>query len=265
MTTFPKYVFIVPYRDRHQQKYFFTKYMTSILPQTDNYEIYISHQCDSRPFNRGATKNIGFLSVKHKYPNNYKDIIFIFNDIDLVPFNHLFDYGNNRNGIVKHYYGFTYALGGIVGITGRDFEASNGFPNFWGWGLEDHIFQHRCEKIGLTIDRTTFFPIGHPNILHLFDGISRIVNPQETTNANTKNKSNDGIRSIRNIQFTIDKESLNSGDNRYVIENNSRIFIINITSFYTTTIPNNNTFYSYDLRDPISQITNPKQSNKINF
>ena len=65
----PQIVFIVPYRNRPQHKFFFSNYLTSILNNTDiNYEIYFSHQCDARSFNRGATKNIGFLAVKDKYP-----------------------------------------------------------------------------------------------------------------------------------------------------------------------------------------------------
>ena len=69
----PKKIFIVPYRNRIQHKFFFSKYMTFLLEdQKDNYEIYFSHQHDERNFNRGATRNIGFLSVKAKYPNDYK-------------------------------------------------------------------------------------------------------------------------------------------------------------------------------------------------
>jgi len=116
----PKIVFIVPYRNRPQHKYFFTNYMTSILKDSDvDYEIYISHQCDARSFNRGATKNIGFISVKNKYPEDYKNITFVFNDIDTLPFANIFNY-ETTHGVVKHFYGFNYALGGIVSITGGD-------------------------------------------------------------------------------------------------------------------------------------------------
>ena len=127
----PAIVFIIPYRNRIQHKFFFSNYMPSIMKDyEDNYEIYFSHQCDARSFNRGGTKNIGFLAIKAKYPNAYKDITFVFNDIDTLPFTNIFDY-KTTHGVVKHFYGFQYALGGIVSMTGADFEKTNGFPRCW--------------------------------------------------------------------------------------------------------------------------------------
>jgi hypothetical protein len=170
----PKRIFIVPYRNRVQHKFFFSKYMSFILEDKDDYEIYFAHQCDARTFNRGAIKNIGFIAAKNKYPNHYKDMTFIFNDVDTIPFTKIFDY-ETTHGVVKHYYGFKYALGGIVVMKGSDFERTNGFPGFWGWGMEDNVLQKRCEAVGLTIDRSVFYNIGSPEILQLFDGISRII------------------------------------------------------------------------------------------
>ena len=66
-------VFIVPYRDRPEHKHFFLNYIKNVLPD-EKYEIYFAHQQDNRPFNRGAMKNIGFLAIKEKYPNDYRCI-----------------------------------------------------------------------------------------------------------------------------------------------------------------------------------------------
>jgi hypothetical protein len=255
----PTIVFIVPYRNRIQHKYYFSLYLTSILKDTqDHYEIYFSHQCDTRSFNRGGTKNIGFQAVKSKYPESYKDITFVFNDIDTIPFSNIFDY-KTTPGIVKHFYGFNYALGGIVSITGADFEATNGFPNFWGWGMEDAVLQTRCEKIGLQIDRSQFYPIGSPNILQLFDGVSRLINRKDPLRAKHDNGA-DGLRSIHKLEYTIDKQSNNPQDNIHMLDS-EQIFIVNINTFMTATQYEPTGFYEYDLREPPQKIMNPGRAN----
>ena len=260
----PNIVFIVPYRNRYQHKFFFSNYVTNILnlSQNENYEIYFSHQTDTRAFNRGATKNIGFLAMKQKYPNDYKDITFVFNDIDTIPFSNIFDY-QTTHGIVKHFYGFEYALGGIVSITGSDFEAANGFPNYWGWGMEDTVLQQRCQNIGLTINRDQFFQIGSPEILHLFDGVSRLINRNDLLRSNNDNGIN-GIRTINNLLFTIDKESSNELDNIHTVEND-KIFVINIEKFTTGINYENDidNYYKYDLRENPRQSIN-RQNSKTN-
>jgi len=262
MSKVPKIVFIIPYRNRSQHKFFFSNYLTSIMSDRDDYEIYFSHQCDMRSFNRGATKNIGFLAIKQKYPEDYKDITFVFNDIDTVPFSNIFDF-ETVDGVVKHFYGFKYALGGIVALKGGDFEATNGYPNFWGWGMEDNVLQKRCEHIGLTIDRSQFFPIGNPNIIHLFDGVSRIINRKDPWRA-THDNGIDGLGTIHKLDFSIDTESNNPLDNIHALVSD-KIFIINITTFMTGTRFEHDNYYQYDLREPPRKIIHPNRikTNKI--
>ena len=250
----PKRIFIVPYRNRIQHKFFFSKYMSFILEDKDDYEIYFSHQCDSQNFNRGATKNIGFIAAKNKYPEHYKDITFIFNDVDTIPFNKIFDY-ETSHGIVKHYYGFKYALGGIVVIKGSDFEKTNGFPCFWGWGMEDNVLQKRCNKMGLHIDRSHFYNIGSPEILQLFDGISRIISKNDPFRGENDNGV-DGLNTISQLNYTINDKSDNPEDNIFVVHN-PKIMVINISTFLTNIPFGIDEFYSYDLREPKRKIYNP--------
>lgn len=250
----PKTVFIVPYRNRAQHKFFFSKYMSFILENNDNYEIYFSHQCDARTFNRGATKNIGFLAIKNKYPDHYKDINFVFNDVDTIPFNKIFNY-ETMHGVVKHFYGFKYALGGIIVIKGTDFEMINGFPCFWGWGMEDNALQKRCDAYDLTVDRSVFYNIGSPEILQLFDGISRIISKKDPWRGEHDNGV-DGIKTIQQLKYTIDDKSDNPSDNIFTVHN-SRIFVINIQTFLTYIPFGSEEYYSYDLREPKRKIVHP--------
>jgi hypothetical protein len=250
----PKRIFIVPYRNRVQHKFFFSKYMSFILEDKNDYEIYFSHQCDARTFNRGAVKNIGFIAAKNKYPEHYKDITFIFNDVDTIPFYKIFDY-ETTHGVVKHYYGFKYALGGIVVMKGNDFEKTNGFPGFWGWGMEDNVLQKRCEAIGLTIDRNVFYNIGSPEILQLFDGISRIISKKDPWRGEHDNGV-DGLRTISQLKYTIDEKSENPNDNIFTVYN-PRIMVINISTFLTHIPFGAEEYYNYDLREPKRKIINP--------
>jgi hypothetical protein len=250
----PKRIFIVPYRNRIQHKFFFSKYMSFILEDKDDYEIFFSHQCDARTFNRGAVKNIGFIAARNKYPEHYKDITFIFNDIDTIPFNKIFDY-ETTHGIVKHYYGFKYALGGIVVMKGGDFERTNGFPCFWGWGMEDNVLQKRCEFIGLKIDRSVFYNIGSPEILQLFDGISRIISKKDPWRGEYDDGV-DGLRSISQLKYTIDEKSDNPTDNIFLIHSGN-IKVVNIKTFLTHIPFGSEEYYNYDLREPKRKIINP--------
>lgn len=243
MKNIPKIIFIIPYRDREHEKHHFCVYMKYILEDLDpqSYEIYFSYQNDKRQFNRGATKNIGFLAAKAKYPNDYKNISFVFNDIDTLPIKkNTFNYETKTN-YVKHFYGFKYALGGIVSITGEDFEKCNGFPNNWGWGLEDNTLNNRCINNKINIDRSNFYDIGDKNIIHILGDSYREINNNEARYY-TNNQLYDNLNTIKNLNYIIQNHEFNT-------------FIININKFTTLHSHSSGKYYTQNL----------KESTKISF
>ena len=168
-------------------------------------QIFYVHQQDTREFNRGAMKNIGFIMLKEKYPNDYKNITLVFNDIDVMPFTKNFLNYETTKGIVKHFYGFEYTLGGIVSINAEDFENIGGFPNFWAWGYEDNLLQKRVLDAKLTIDRGQFHPILSKNILLLHDGVIRSVNRREFDRYMGQTK--EGFADIKNLAYTVNENT----------------------------------------------------------
>lgn len=231
----PKIIFIIPYRNRPEQKHHFHIYMKYIMEDYNktDYKIFFSHQCDNRNFNRGAVKNIGFIAMKELYPNHYKNITFVFNDIDTTPYKkNLLNYQTTQ-GIVKHFFGFNFALGGIVSITGADFEKIGGYPNFWAWGLEDNALNNRVLKNKLIIDRSNFYEIYNHNIIQLTDNKTKLLSKQNSWRF--KDNNYDTLYDIKNLKYNIENEFINitsfntkinpGNDTYYYSENNSKIFL----------------------------------------
>jgi hypothetical protein len=109
-------------------------------------------------------------------------------------------------GTVKHFYGYKFALGGIVSINARDFETVNGYPNLWAWGFEDNMLQQRVLSTSrMTIDRSRFYQILDKNILQLKDGVERTVNRGEFDRY--LEKTTEGIDSIRSLQYQVEEET----------------------------------------------------------
>ena len=107
----------------------------------------------------------------------------------------------------------------------------------------------------IQIDRSQFYTIGSPEILQLFDGVSRMVSRKDPFRM--KNDTGvDGIRSIKNLAYTIDDKSLNPNDNVYVVEN-PRIQVVNVTHFTTLVDANADVYHDYDLREPVRNIMFP--------
>ena len=242
----PKIIFIVPYRNRIQQKHHFDIYMKYIMEDYNEseYKIFFSHQCDNRNFNRGAMKNIGFIAMKQLYPNHYKNITFVFNDIDTMPYKkNLLNYQTTQ-GIVKHFFGFDFALGGIVSITGADFERIGGYPNFWAWGLEDNALNNRVLKNKLKIDRSNFYEIHNHNIVNLTDSKAKVLSKENSWRF--KDNNYDSLYDIKNLKYNIENE------------------YINISSFNTKVNPADDTYYYSQYNAKIFLDKRFKSNNKNN-
>lgn len=213
----PSAVFIIPYRNREEQRKIFEKEMKDYLDyiELDNYEFYFICQKDERCFNRGAMKNLGFLYIKYKYPDDYKNITLVFNDVDTLPTKESNIKFKINQGTVAHYYGFAFALGGIVAIKGCDFEKTTGFPNYWHWGLEDNVLYKRVNAVGLKIDRTIFFTFPYNRDcsdkyikrLDNADSQTKTLSDYDITFSSSDDIFNGGFKEIQNV-------------NTYVVDNN---------------------------------------------
>lgn len=209
----PELIFIIPYRDREKEKEEFITNMTKRLDGI-NYKFIFAHQQDNRAFNRGAFKNLGFLYAKSLYPNNYENITFVFNDVDIYPKeHHIIDYFT-KEGTVKHFYGFDFALGGIFSITGKDFLNTKGFPNYWGWGFEDNKFNERCLEKKLIIDRSNFYSVqinGNASKNSPFNETlhGRVRNIYDRTTIVYMKENSDDIDALNSIKYNYSNNMLN--------------------------------------------------------
>ena len=203
----PDIVFIVPYRDRKPQKKVFETLMSEFL-ENYNYQIFFLHQNDKRPFNRGAMKNIGFLYVKERWKDDYKNINLVFHDIDyLMYYKDQFIF-ETKQGVVKHFFGYKHTLGGIFSIKASDFESINGFPNIWTWGLEDNIIQIRAQKHGLIPDYSQFIQAGldEKKLICLWHGWNRLIDNRIGPKYDAKT-TYDGIEIIKNLKYDVENIS----------------------------------------------------------
>ena len=230
----PSTIFIIPFRDRYPQKAYFEKYFRERVSNQkgmENAKYFFIHQKDTRPFNRGAVKNLGFLILSKKY-SNWRDITFVFHDIDHYPMPHIIFPYTTEIGTVKHYFGFKHTLGGVVVIKGMDYAKTNGFPMFWGWGYEDNQFNERVVKSGLKIDRSLFIDFVDnkliKNSLEKLDGegVTRAITKEDVVRFYTK--KTDDMRSIRDVSYKINDT------------------MVDVTNFVTNTLPGK--LYEYDVR-----------------
>jgi len=144
-----KYNFIIPYRNRKENLDECIKRFTEMVKEGIDAHFYIIHQLHPGPFNRGAVKNIGFMEAC----KTRSDGLFIFHDVDIYPtYWGSIDYRTAKNE-VRHPVGLKNEnLGTICCFWKSEFEAVNGFPNYWGWGIEDVTIMYRVKNVNIKID-----------------------------------------------------------------------------------------------------------------
>ena len=233
-------VFIVPYRDRAEHKAALLNRLHDILATdgwlTEEWITLFAHQCDERAFNRGAMKNLGFLAVKRMFPQTYKDLTLLFHDVDTFPtVAGLVPYKTVTN-VVSHFYGYPFSLGGMFAIKGGDFEKTLGFPNFWGWGLEDNLINDRCLAAGLTIDRSIFYSIKSPLIERPFDGYERILSLRD--GEVYSHERPDTFLDLQKIEMQIDKDN-----------DKPNSLYLNVQGFMCAMAEKDQIFKPYDIRN----------------
>lgn len=231
MSIGPKTIFIIPYRSRETQMNYFIQYFNTRIrnqPNMEDAEYYFIHQKDNRPFNRGAMKNIGFIIFSKKY-SNWRDITFVFHDIDQYPKPDIMFPYTTTPGVISHYYGFMNTLGGAVAIKGSDFYKTRGYCNFWSWGYEDNVLQNRAHSCNLTIDRSIFYKASDKiNLINLSnDGPLRMVSKKEVQ----RYVSNvlDDLRFITNISF-IEEECMIHVSGFDTVYKPSQLYVYNLKS-----------------------------------
>jgi hypothetical protein len=153
-------------------------------------------------------KNIGFIAMTQEYPDHYKDITFVFHDVDTMPDTaDLIPYTAEK-GQISHYYGYSHSLGGMFAIKGHDFEKIEGFPNFWGWGYEDTLINQRAITNDVKVDRSLFFDILDKRILRPFDGFERSMSNREKELCNSGKELIENFHDIDNLTYKIENNMI---------------------------------------------------------
>ena len=201
-------IFIVPYRNRPVQRRIFLQHMQYILEDEEDYQIFFITQNDSRHFNRGAMKNLGFLMVKEAYPKTYKNIDLVFHDLDNLIGEKNQVHFSTEPEVIYHIFGNHEQnnIGGIFVIKAGDFEKINGFPNFWGWGWEDTVFGWRARTNNIKRKKGPF-NLFSTKIVHLATGydnrrrIANIYNKEFFEKIKKNTTCPDGIQTLKKLSY----------------------------------------------------------------
>lgn len=191
----PRLTIIVPYRDRADQLQLLVGGLASYFEQDKvdrdiPYRVLIIEQEPGLPFNRGATKNIGFILARD-------DCDYVcFHDVDHLPIWADYSYSDKPtpilwHGAIKRPVSMTRSsvllvlsneknelFGGALLCPVQKFAEVNGHANqYWGWGMEDIDLRLRFEAAGIAWERRkgTFQPLFHDSEGHHLDGTLNAV------------------------------------------------------------------------------------------
>ena len=168
--TNPTHIIILPYRDRQSEMDEFNRVMPEYFNQDicnrqgGRWEIWYIEQSDQKLFNRGALLNIGVLEVQRRFgTERAQDITLVFHDVDVTIREPGLIRYECQPGEVRHPYGEIDARKGpILGcfciMRLGDFLRVGGFPNYYGWGLEDVALGHRCLAHQIKINESGLIP-----------------------------------------------------------------------------------------------------------
>jgi hypothetical protein len=155
---------IVPFRDREKHLAEFIPCLQAHMEgMAQPFKLFVVHQADRRPFNRGALKNAGFeLARKEGFE------WMAFHDVDYLPEGPSCDYSMPKdkpihlascisNSDYRQFY--ISFFGGVVLFTVDQFVRVNGYSNdYRGWGGEDDDLFSRMVKVGLA-ERSEIIPL----------------------------------------------------------------------------------------------------------
>jgi hypothetical protein len=201
-----KYNFIIPYRNRKEHLDEFIKRFTDMLKDKDiDVQFFFIHQINPKEFNRGAMKNIGFLEVCKTRP----DGLFIFHDIDTYPIYWGSIQYDTKPGEIRHPIGNKNEnIGTICCFWKNEFEKVNGFPNYWGWGIEDVTIMYRAKKQNIKIDETNFVDL---------NDTKKCYNPKHYRNMGKENESCKTNINLFNIEMNTGNMSNGLSELEYVV------------------------------------------------
>lgn len=147
----------VPYRNREVHLQHFVPKVAEYLRSQGIHDfcMYFAHQCDTKMFNRGMTKNI---AAKYAFEDGCDYIVW--HDIDMIPeigggadYSYPGDFPRHiATNISQMDYDLKYFeyFGGAVLFNREQVEKTNGYSNdYWDWGMEDDDLFWRCYLEGL--------------------------------------------------------------------------------------------------------------------